>query len=732
MKNILILIISLSSAFGLSAQCLYTTTCDNNLTVCDTTANQAELWNAIYWWNNLYQTHDLADTPCDFSSTAVDTCAGTTISAKYLLFLDLNGDDTLETVIKSWDPPAPGTVNYNNYNNPNFDGGEPRSFDGRPVATDQKYQFAIAVNVVGNSLTASIRWNTTANPGVFTVPELPYGKHKIQWLFEDNLANETVCVQNFVTKDCKEPTIVCLNGLSINIMPTGLIQLWASDFLQYTVDNNTSTNLIEIGIRSSGTGTGFPVDAQGNAINSLSFACSDIGTNNIELWARDLEGNADFCQTILNVQDAQGYCNVATAVNQTICIKRWCDAAVVTGVSLNLGGGANPNSLNQDGCLQFDSLWLLSGSSGIIIQPTKDDGAQNGVTPLDLVKIARHILGLQPMTSPYAMIAADANKSNTITTFDIVENRKLIQGIYTELPNNTSWRFVSADFNFPNPNNPFQTSFPENVTVSNSALGSPTLTEFVAIKIGDIDCDATPGAAAPTDDRQVQFLTMPDATLSAGETVEIPVSFEEAGAWLAMQVGLLYDPAQLEIEAIVPGNLAGLEKSSFAEPSPGVLNLVWYTAEAQGVTANEKFFTLHLRARQALQLSQVLQLTHRTPETPRHLQAEGYDAHESPVNIALAFRGNTSAGPSNQTVVFEVQPNPTADAASIPIKLAQTEMVTITLRDVAGKLIWNQAVTLSAGMQIMEIPATVLRKSGVYFWQIQAGERVASGKLVRI
>ncbi|MBK7937144.1 MAG: hypothetical protein IPJ82_08605 [Lewinellaceae bacterium] len=98
--------------------------------------------------------------------------------------------------------------------------------------------------------------------------------------------------------------------------------------------------------------------------------------------------------------------------------------------------------------------------------PTKDDNPLNGVSTYDLVLISKHILGLEPLNSPYKMIAADANKSNSITTFDIVEIRKLILGIYNELPNNTSWRFVDKDYVFPQPTNPFATTFPETKSVA--------------------------------------------------------------------------------------------------------------------------------------------------------------------------------------------------------------------------------------------------------------------------
>jgi hypothetical protein len=91
------------------------------------------------------------------------------------------------------------------------------------------------------------------------------------------------------------------------------------------------------------------------------------------------------------------------------------------------------------------------------VTPMKDNDPLNGVSTFDLVLINKHILGLEPLSTPYKMIAADANNSRSITTFDIVELRKLILGIYTELPNNTSWRFVDKA-SLPEPSNPFRRS----------------------------------------------------------------------------------------------------------------------------------------------------------------------------------------------------------------------------------------------------------------------------------
>ena len=73
-----------------------------------------------------------------------------------------------------------------------------------------------------------------------------------------------------------------------------------------------------------------------------------------------------------------------------------------------------------------------------------DTDHRNGVTTLDLILIQKHILGLQSFESPLQWIAADANRSETLTARDLVELRKLILGIHEKLPRNTSWRFGEA------------------------------------------------------------------------------------------------------------------------------------------------------------------------------------------------------------------------------------------------------------------------------------------------
>jgi hypothetical protein len=97
---------------------------------------------------------------------------------------------------------------------------------------------------------------------------------------------------------------------------------------------------------------------------------------------------------------------------------------------------------------------------------------------------------LESLNSPWKIIAADINQSSSVTTFDIVETRKLILGITTDFPANTSWRFFPAFANFNNPSNPFMGGLPpDNISIVN--LQAPYQNaNFKGLKVGDTNNSA--------------------------------------------------------------------------------------------------------------------------------------------------------------------------------------------------------------------------------------------------
>lgn len=158
----------------------------------------------------------------------------------------------------------------------------------------------------------------------------------------------------------------------------------------------------------------------------------------------------------------------------------------LSGVSVFVSGQVNAHTITDaDG--NYAVQVPLGGS--YVVRPeynTVSNSYLNGVSTLDVVLIGRHIAGLEPFTSPYQFIAADVDRNTIINSNDTLELRYLILAIFTELPNNTPWRFVDADYQFPNPADPLTPAYPEAVVINNFSANVSNA-NFVGVKIGDIN-----------------------------------------------------------------------------------------------------------------------------------------------------------------------------------------------------------------------------------------------------
>jgi hypothetical protein len=702
------------------------------VTICDVTANDGTLWNESYWWDNANQSHDLCEAPSDICITATDLCSGANINIEYQLFLDLDGDGVMETVVNSTQLGGQsGGLGWNNILFGNVTGvGQPRQFDGRPVPTNQKWGFALEekVDVATKTKTACVKFNTfqtqevpnQVNAPVYVTPQLPHGTHKIKWFVTDGCGNETICEYTIIIKDCKAPTVVCLDGLSVNIMPGGMIQMWASDFLQYTEDNCTLTPWIKIGIRKCGTGTGFPYDNNGNPITNVLFDCTELGPQCVELWAIDLAGNADFCATTLDVQDNNGNCGTPGMVNVSGALKTEMSDGVEEATVSITGSDDLGTPLTFSGVSNGQGLYWVNGSiplaSDITITPAKDDNPLNGVTTYDLVLISKHILGIEPLGSPYKMIAADANKSSSITTFDIVELRKLILGIYQELPNNTSWRFVDKAYTFPNVQNPFMGVFPENISIA-EALTHQFGQDFVGVKIGDVNNTVVSNSLMMSDDRSAGTLLfdVEDRDVKAGEVFE--VTFKAGDKTQGYQMTLNLNG--LAVSDLSQGDKVGSDKVS--ESNFGVFN------DALTVSINESdAFTVKFRATKSGKLSTMLSVSSRITK------AEGYTMQHERLDVGLRFSSPT--GTTISGVGFELyqnQPNPFVNKTMIGFHLPEATAATLTVFDESGRMVFSQKGDFAKGYNVFSMERQLIGTTGALWYRVETSTDSATRTMIQ-
>eukprot|EP00903_Cladosiphon_okamuranus_P000764 g762.t1 len=266
--------------------------------------------------------------------------------------------------------------------------------------------------------------------------------HAVRILFEDGCGNQVSEYIVFDVIDCKGPAPICINGLTVTLMPQDdgscAMAIWASDFEGSPISDCTGQGPeIFLGnprVTKYAIYRAADVEADPDFVPSpddtgLTLTDADDETTILYIYAFDEEGNYDYCETYVLVQ-AHVSCGAETGTIAGVIMTE--EAEAVEGVEVNLNGMMdNMMVTGTDGTYSFAGLPLGGDYS---VTPYLNANPLNGVTTFDLIKISQHVLNVAPLDSPYKMIAADANRSGTITTLDMIQIRKLILNIITEHP----------------------------------------------------------------------------------------------------------------------------------------------------------------------------------------------------------------------------------------------------------------------------------------------------------
>ncbi|MBK6931812.1 MAG: hypothetical protein IPH12_13495 [Saprospirales bacterium] len=701
----------------------------NHRNICDVSGNDAVFWNTPpFSWSPALQSADLPEGAADLDLVIQDTCPGV-LQVKFTLFLDLDGDNLAESALNSQQQLPPGKMLYGNAFTPGYAGTDTLEFDGRLVADTLKFRFAVETQYTGSQATAYLRWTTGSNPGVYVSPRFPEGKHRLLWAVEKNGLPQAFCEYTFRVKDCMAPQLECITNWTASFLTNDTLFFSATDFIQSSYDNITPNSLLQHSLRYAGAGAGFPLNSLGQPVGQLAYTCANLGPNFVELWVRDLAGNTNMCPAYFNLFDFSGVCTPPP--DPVVCATGvFVNSDTIRGINYDLNilmeTGLPPVQLSvtplPNGCVQLPDFSPYSIEE-VAVTPYKNDDALNGVSTFDVVLINRHILGIQLFDQPWKFLAADANNSGTLTTFDIIELRKLILGIYDSLPNSTSWKFFMADCALDSLF-PFQSVCPGAIAFVPETPPAQFL--FSGIKTGDVNGNAAPGPALVNSDvRTATVLLLPDQFLAAGDRVELPLMLAEASYWAGCQWALTWDPGQLDVEAVRPGTgLPDLDASMLAQPQAGMLALSWSAATARWVIPGTPVLTLAIRARKALRLSEAIRL-----KTGR-IQPEAYTSCGDPLPLALRF---AAIEPANTgVVILPPQPNPTSSAAVFPVYQENAGRVTLHIQDAAGRLVFENAGPLEAGTQVLSVPGAAILQPGVYAWRVCAGQTTKSGRLIRL
>jgi hypothetical protein len=558
------------------------------------------------------------------------------------------------------------------------------------------------------------------------------GTNKITWRVTDNCGAASTCSYLFTIKDCQPPNMLCINGLTQGIDPPLCTETFiASTFIQSVSDNCTPNNQLQFGIRKFGSGTGFPTES------SVSYGRCDVGTNFVEVWVKDANGLTNSCQNYVLVQPNSGGCNCnpdadislkacgRTAGGQKIpSLVLKSNLASTGGVQTAVNKIRQVNVPDSCGMIHYDKL-PFGGYYRTVVRAarTGDNNPLNGVSTFDLLLISKHILNIQPLQNFYQILAADVNRSSSVTTFDIVEIRKMLLGIYDSLPGIPAWRVIRA---MPNPSDliafgAVQDSFVFNF---NNMQGDTTLNNmnFVGVKYGDINQNAS-GAGPEPDDRDHLPkipIALNDIDLQAGETVEIPFRFAQKNIAEGWQLAIQVDPAIARIESV-----EGLFDENYTLGTDGLLRALWF--DASGLNAgSDQLFRLKLNVLQSAKLSDVLQLDEQA------LKPECYGPTESSAAMTrqgLTLQWHQAINGTDQIAM--PSPNPFGMETGFHVYLTEASLATLSIYDEAGRLIYTSQTDMEQGSGVLSLSGEKFPRPGVYGYRIQAGKALLSGKLLR-
>jgi hypothetical protein len=365
--------------------------------------------------------------------------------------------------------------------------------------------------------------------------------------------------------------------------------------------------------------------------------------------------------------------------------------------------------------------------------PEKAHEPANGLSTYALFIGQRFILGLAPqqITSPYQIIAGDANCSGSFTTLDLFIIQQLIIGATDDFDQCASWVFVSDGAEMPGDFDT-QNVFPYPSATSMMVMHDTTA-NFVGVKVGDILGQANPsnnlqGDFDERNDDELIFTTDNQQAI-AGSIIDIPVTSTNFEEIVSFQMGLALEAGKLSFVEFIPGGHTELSTLAGAYNN-GEVRVSWFNNEGTSSTFadEEVLFTIRLEAVEDIDnLSQYMTVSDHTIISEAHnISGDAWD-------ILLLFNGVT---PTVETVqenfrLFQNEPNPFTESTTIRFSLPSAMEADLIIHDSFGRTIRSYSGQFQAGENSIIIDDLILSE-GVYFYSLKAGEYIATRDMVII
>jgi len=541
-----------------------------------------------------------------------------------------------------------------------------------------------------------------------TTPKLPY------LLLLCFLWNQTLILAT-------ENNPSCLTDLTFILDDTAKeVTVWANDLLQETADIGALELRLWhpslVATRPEGGGAAKTILELPSSIN---FDCGDIGIQLIEVYTIDTAGNWAFCLSNIDILDTNKPCSTTEEASITERIAGHIVTTTNTpieNVTLKLiSDDAGKGLIHTDTAGYFEMK--MPEDKDFIVKLEREGNILNGVSTFDIVLIAKHIINAAPFTAPFQYIAADVNRSGTVTAFDMVELRRAILGIQTErFPNNTSWRFITKE-DYYAASNPLEQDFTESILLTDldNPIGNLS---FFAVKIGDVNDSADINGLLSAESRTVEEalkITTTDKVVRRGETFSLVLTTKYLKELQSLQFSLFCK--DLKILAIEEGIL---KAHHFAVLDRNSVGVSWDAITAIPVQEKEEIlFKLQIEALQNGQLSQLLTFS-------EEISPEVVNQKEELLDLKLNFLEHSPFE------LFQNEPNPFDKETSIGFTLPESGLVTVEIFSLNGQLLKQIQRNFNQGYNEVIIDKQTLTQNGTLLYQVSTEQGILTKKMIAL
>lgn len=604
----------------------------------------------------------------------------------------------------------------------------------------------------------------------FTIKQyLPLGNHSYEIHVKDGCGTSSAVRVPVEVVDCDPPSIVCIHGLSTSLMPLeanvdidgdgdvdpGAMEIWAVDFIIDQYDDDCSG---PISYSINRVGETANIDSTG-----IVFTCDDGNEVEVEIYVWDNAHNPyqeqpdgtiggpnyDLCRTYirLNTNDLCGDIDDDAAheeeeEEEEVTEEEGEEEEVVTedppyGMARLAGmiytpegerlmdteirlSGLMMDTVAVDTVMMDTLLTDTLGAYGYVqaemggtylLTPYRDGDDLNGLNASDLARLNDHLLGRAPFSSPFQLIAADLNGSGTVDGEDLTILLKIMLGITTSLEESPSWRFVDANYEYPNVANPWEEGLPESIRVDSIIHNHDSL-EFYGIKVGDVNYSLNLNEESTTVDERNQGpafgLMVTSRDLQLNESFQVDLTGQGIPI-VGGQLSFTYDPNLLEIGAIP----SYWSEFVVIDEATGSIRM------ALLVDTDDLQLSIPFRSKYSGKLSQSFALDSNHPNV---VVDDQYHVHP----VALQFETRLA----EDWLLRPSYPNPFRQATTFELNLTKESLVTLEVFNLSGQRLLEQNSTLPPGFNQLRIKAEDVAQEGILWYKISVDGDARTGKMV--